>query len=145
MSWGNKLLITFVVFGSGMIFLVYRCMKTEFELVDKDYYKNELAYQQVIDATQRTGKLSSAARFMQSDHGLQLQLPPEMKGRTITGEILFYCAYDSRKDKRIPLALNGTAFQQFDQRMLTPGSYVAKLSWSDGPEQYYYEAPLTIR
>lgn len=145
MSWGNKLLITFVVFGSGMIFLVYRCMKTEFELVDKDYYKNELAYQQVIDATQRTGKLSSPARFTQSESGLQLQLPPEMKGRSITGDILFYCAYDSHKDKRVSLALNGSAFQQFDQPLLAPGTYVAKLSWSDGPEQYYFETPLTIR
>ncbi|PZR29926.1 MAG: hypothetical protein DI535_00020 [Citrobacter freundii] len=145
MSWGNKLLITFVAFGSGIIFLVYRCMKTEFELVDKDYYKNELAYQQVIDATQRTGKLSSAARFTQSESGLQLQLPSEMKGHSIKGEILFYCAYDSHKDRRVSLEPDSSAFQQFDRQLLAPGTYTAKLSWSNGPEQYYFETPLTIR
>lgn len=144
MSWGNKLLITFVVFGAGMIFLVYRCMKTEFELVDKDYYKNELAYQQVIDATERTGKLSGNASFIQTGAGLQLQLPAEMKGYEIKGEVLFYCAYDSHKDKRVPLDLNSAAFQQFAAGLLSPGKYLAKLSWSKDAEHYYYETPLTI-
>jgi|SRR6218665_100352 len=144
MSWGNKLLITFVVFGSGMIFLVYRCMHTEFELVDKDYYKNELAYQQVIDATNRTAKLSANVTLTQTDNGLQLQLPPEMKGHAIKGEVWFYCAYDSRKDKRISLDLNNDAFQQFSPGMLSPGNYLAKLGWSNGSEEYYYETPLTI-
>ena len=41
MNWGNKLLVTFVVFGAGMIFLVYRAVKTNYELVEKDYYKND--------------------------------------------------------------------------------------------------------
>jgi hypothetical protein len=145
MSWGNKLLIAFVVFGSGMIFLVYRCMHTEFELVEKDYYKNELAYQQVIDAAQRTGRLSTGAVFTQTANGLQLQLPAEMKGLMIEGSVWFYCPYDSRKDKRIPLDADSSAFQQFGSGALSPGNYVAKLSWHTGRDQYYYETPLSIR
>lgn len=144
MSWGNKLLITFIVFGSGMVFLVYRCMKTDFELVEKDYYKNELAYQQVIDAAGRSGKLSSTAKFSQTQAGLQLQLPEEMKGRAIEGEVWFYCAYDSRKDKRVPIAVNGSAFQLFEPGVPEAGNYVAKISWRDGSDDYYYETPLTV-
>ena len=51
MNWGNKLLITFLVFGAGISFLVYRSMHTNFELVEKDYYKSELRYQEIIDGT----------------------------------------------------------------------------------------------
>ena len=87
MSWGNRLLITFIIFGSGMIYLVYRCMNTEFELVEKDYYKNELAYQQVIDASKRTGQLSSAARLTQATEELRLEMPEEMKGKKLKGEL----------------------------------------------------------
>lgn len=144
MSWGNKLLITFVIFGSGMIYLVYRCMNTEFQLVEKDYYKSELAYQRVIDATERSVKLSSAAKFTQSEKGLQLQLPEEMKGRPLSGEVWFYCAYNAGKDRKVALAPDEAAFQQFAAGILAAGNYVAKISWSDGSHQYYSETPLAI-
>ena len=51
MNWGHKLMIVFIAFAAMMSYLAYRAFKTEFELVDKDYYKNELKYQEVIDGT----------------------------------------------------------------------------------------------
>ena len=42
MNWGNRLVIVFLVFGAGMGFLVYRSIKTNYELVETDYYKHEL-------------------------------------------------------------------------------------------------------
>ena len=41
MSWGNKLLVAFIVFAAGMFYLVYRSVNTNYELVEKDYYKSE--------------------------------------------------------------------------------------------------------
>jgi len=100
MNWGNKLLVTFVVFGAGMIFLVYRAVKTNYELVEKDYYKNELGYQQVIDGVNRVNALSTSVKIQSVAEGILLQLPEEMKNKNITGSILFYCAYDEQKDKK---------------------------------------------
>jgi hypothetical protein len=144
MSWGNKLLITFLVFGSGMIYLVYRCMHTKFELVEKDYYKNELAYQEVIDAAHRTGRLSTAVKLTITTDQFQLQLPVEMNGRLPEGEIWFYCAYDSRKDKRVPLQVNSDGLQQLPPALLSAGHYLAKIRWNVGQEHYYQEIPVTI-
>lgn len=61
MNWGNKLLVTFIVFGAGMGVLVYKSMNTTYELVEKDYYKKELRYQEVIDGSNRANALSAAA------------------------------------------------------------------------------------
>ncbi len=144
MSWGNRLLITFIVFGSGMIYLVYRCMNTEFELVEKDYYKNELAYQQVIDASKRSGELTTVMKLTKSAEELKLELPAEMKGRKLEGEIWFYCAYDSKMDKKVSLKPDDDGIQLLPASLLSPGRYLAKVSWNDGKESYYQEISLTI-
>ncbi len=145
MSWGNKLLVTFIVFGCGMIYLVYRCMNTEFELVEKDYYKNELAYQQVIDASRRTGQLSSVAKLTQTTEELRLEMPEEMKGRKLKGELWFYCAYDSKKDKKMSLELDGSGVQHIPSSMLNAGRYQVKISWNDNANHYYQEIDMDVK
>ena len=99
MNWGNRLLITFIIFGAGISYLVYRSMHTNFELVEKDYYKSELHYQDVIDGANRANALQSAVILKQDNNAILLQLPEEMENKKVTGDILFYCAYDEKKDK----------------------------------------------
>ena len=97
MNWGNKLLLTFIVFGAGMMYLVYRSVNTNYELVEKDYYKSELRYQQIIDGSNRANQLQSSVKIEQTSAGIILELPQEMKEKNISGDILFYCAYDQKK------------------------------------------------
>jgi len=144
MNWGNKLLVTFAVFGLGMGYLVYRSMNTNFELVEKDYYKSELRYQQVIDASNRTNELSTSVTLVQSENGITLKLPDEMKNKNISGEILFYCAYDKKKDKKFPLQVNEQAQQFFPLMSVTPGNYTVKISWTNDGKTYYSEKSMTI-
>lgn len=144
MNWGNKLLITFIVFGVGMFYLVYRAVNTNYELVDKDYYKQELRYQQVIDGTNLANQLNSAVEIIQTDSGINLVLPAEMKNKEITGNILFYCAYDQKKDKQLSLQTNEDGLQVFDTKMFSPGSYTVKINWSTEGKKYFTEKPLTI-
>jgi len=144
MNWGNKILITFLVFGSGMGFLVYKAVSTNYELVEKDYYKNELHYQQVIDATNRVNELKSPVKINQTADGILLQLPEEMKNNTITGKVWFYCEYDKNKDKKIELNVNANAEQIFTPETVSKGTYMVKISWDKEGQQYYSENKLTV-
>jgi len=144
MNWGNRLLITFIVFGAGIFYLVYRSMNTDFELVEKDYYKTELRYQDVIDGSNRANALSSAAVLAQTNNGLVLQLPDEMKEQVVSGTILFYCAYNSKLDKKFLLNINALGSQLFEKGKITPGSYTVKVNWNTNGKNYYTEKPITI-
>jgi len=144
MNWGNKLLITFAVFGTMISYLVYRAVTTNFELVDKEYYKNELRYQQVIDASNRTAALSSSILLNQTEQGIILELPTEMKNKNITGELFFYCAYDSRKDRRLVINTGTEAVQIFDKSAVEPGRYTVKINWASEKTNYYSEKTITI-
>ncbi len=145
MNWGNRLLITFIIFGAGIFYLVYRSMHTNFELVDKDYYKSELQYQQVIDGSNRAGELQTAVKLEQKENNIFLQMPEEMKNKKITGDILFYCAYDEKKDKKISLAVNDEGAQVLDAGTISPGNYTVKINWNADSHNYYSEKTLTIR
>jgi hypothetical protein len=144
MNWGNKLFITFVVFGGGMTYLVYRSVTTNFELVDKEYYKNELRYQEVIDGVKRANALTGVVTLTSTDKGVGLQLPADMDDQKITGTVHFYCAYDAGKDKKFELNTDAAGAQLFNLNSITPGSYSVKITWNAGGEDYYTEKPITI-
>lgn len=144
MNWGNKLLVTFIVFGVGMFYLVYRAVNTSYELVDKDYYKQELRYQQVIDGTNRANLLNTSVKIEQTATSISLELPKEMKNKEITGNILFYCAYDQKKDKQLSLQPNADGIQLFDLNKFSPGNYTLKINWSSEGENYFTEKSLTV-
>lgn len=144
MNWGNKLLLTFIVFISGMGYLIYRSVNTNFELVDKDYYKNELQYQQIIDATKSANALSSAVQVSQTGDGkIIVQLPEEMKDKVIEGDIQFYCAYNSEKDKKFVLQVNN-GIQLFNTKAVLPGNYTVRINWNSEGKKYFSENALTV-
>lgn len=145
MSWGNKILIAILVFIGGMVYLVYRSVNTNYELVEKDYYAQELKYQRVIDGTKRTQELSSRLKIGQEENGtILLQLPDEMKDVSIKGNIWFYCAYNSDKDKKFELLPDKNGVQLFGIKNIEPGNYTVRIDWSSAGKNYYTEEPLTV-
>lgn len=144
MNWGNKLLLVFIVFAAGMSFLVYRSVSTNYELVEKDYYKQELRYQQKIDGSIALNSLTSQVVLSQTETGIHLQLPGEMKDKKLSGEVWFYCAYDEKKDKKFTLQTDKNAFQSFALHEVQPGNYTVKINWGDGSRTYYSEKSLTV-
>lgn len=144
MNWGNRLLLAFILFAAGMALLVYKALNTDYELVEKDYYKQELRYQQVIDGRNEAGNLSASIELTRNNKGITLQLPPEMKLATPNGEILFYCANNSGNDKRLKLNTDSTGQQFIAYGTLASGSYLAKISWTAGGKNYYAEKDILI-
>ena len=58
-SWGYIITAGYLVFVTGIVFLVYKASSQKFDLVTKDYYEQELKYQDVSDESANTAKLSA--------------------------------------------------------------------------------------
>ena len=145
LNWGNKLILVFVVFGAMISYMVYRCMQTSVDLVAREYYKDELSYQQVIDARQRAEKLSGKVDFRQEGPRLALYMPKEMQHTELKGTIQLYCPSDAGKDRRFALQVDDTGRQNIGMDQIRPGRYTVRVQWQGGGEQYYVEEPLTIQ
>lgn len=143
MSWGNKLVVVFVVFVGLMATLVYKAVNTKFELVTKDYYKEELRYQDKIDGAANASTAGSLT-LMQDASTITLQLPASLQSSISEGEAWFYCKTDAVKDQRLPVKIEDGIYS-FDKSVFAKGTYELKLQLTNKGKQYYYREFITVQ
>lgn len=144
MNWGNKLVVVFILFAILMATLVYKAVNTKFELVSKDYYKDELRYQDRIDGRNNAALIGKVA-VTQDAEALTIGLPYEMKGVKVEGEAWFYCKTDAERDRKIALAVDTSGKQLILKSQLTKGTtYELKLNWQAGDQKYYTEQIVNV-
>jgi hypothetical protein len=143
-NWGTKLILVFGFFIAAMTALVIMSMRQKIQMVAKDYYNDELKYQQVINATELANQLSTPVELIKQDGYIILQLPAEMKGEVIKGTILFYYPADAVKDRELPLQTNTDAQQLVPLSLFLPGNYTVKIAWIHKDKQYYAEQSLSL-
>lgn len=144
-NWGHKLTLGYLAFAGMILYLVFQSVHTKYDLVSKEYYKDELQYQQIIDGANRANQLSQKLSVVQTDKNIEIRLPNEMKQTTVSGSIWFYCADNAQKDTRLPLQVNTDAIQHINSASVMPGNYTAKIRWESNGQQYYAEQFITIK
>ena len=143
-NWGNKLLLVFAVFGGMISYMVYRCMQTPVDLVAKEYYKDELTYQQVIDARQKASALSGEVALRQAAEAITVTLPEEMRNAGVKGSIQFYCPSDAGRDRRFAMQLDAMASQEISTRLVKAGRYTVRIQWESNGVRYFEEKPFVV-
>lgn len=144
MNWGNKLVLVFVAFALFMGYMVYRAVSTKYDLVSKDYYKDELRYQERIDGVKNAVALGDVT-IRQDAADIQIQLPKEHKGYAVKGEVHFYCITDDSKDFKLPLQVDSTGTQVIMKKQIQKAPYQVKLNWQVGKETFYNEQKLIVQ
>ena len=135
MNWGNKLVVVFVVFGAFIGYLVYRAVTTKYDLVSKDYYKDELRYQDKINSQANAAKISDV-KIEQDADAVIIHLPQEQKGLAVSGDVYFYC--------HTALQVDSTNRQIVMKKILQKGAFNVKINWQQGKEPFYFEEKLVI-
>jgi len=145
MNWGRSLILVFVVFAAFMGYLVYRASGTHFDLVSKEYYKDELRYQDKIDGFRNAAALDAVQLRVDSAGILQIRFPEQMKGKPVQGSLWLYCKTDAGKDEHIPLAEDTTGIRAINVSGKPSGKYLAKLHWEVLSVPYEFEQEIIIR
>lgn len=143
MSWGNKLVVVFIGFAALMATLVYNAVTTKFDLVTKDYYKEELRFQEKIDGAANAAAAGNI-QLLQDAATVTLRLPIILQNKTAEGQAWFYCKTNADQDKRIALTIQDGKYI-FDKALLAKETYELKLQLTVEDKQYYYLQPITIQ
>ena len=134
-------MFVYIAFVVGMGFLVFKASSQKFDLVTKDYYEQELKYQQVIDQSSNASKLSMPVIIEKKEGELKISFPDEMKNKKKLVDFYLYYAADAKKDFRKSFELN-------ENELIQPlptgmkGMYELKLSWEAEGVKYYFEKKL---
>ena len=142
MNWGRALLLVFVLFAGFMGYLVYRASGTHFDLVSKEYYRDELNYQDKIDGMRRAAAISQVIVKTEGNRQLVVALPEELKGKQINGELWLYCKTNAALDLKLPLRSDTVLLRSFDLSKHPSGKYLVKLHWE--ADQLKYDAEQEI-
>lgn len=142
-NWGWALTIVFIAFAAHISILVFKCTQQQFDLVSNDYYNEELKYQDKIDGMKNARQLTPV-QYVQTDNNVSLQLPKELNGHALTGQVWLYCAANAANDYKTPLQVNSEGVMLIDKKKLADANYTAKVTWEAGETKYYNEQPLTI-
>ena len=143
MNWGTKILIIYIVFVMGIVFMVFKSFVQNTDLVTTDYYAKELRYQEKIDEAGRTAALSAPLEYNIKDNALTIVFPKDFAGKQIAGEAVLYCPSDEKKDLKKNFSVKDEPLQMEIPSGST-GLYELHISWQDGGVTYYFEKKIVI-
>ncbi|MBX2939437.1 MAG: FixH family protein [Ferruginibacter sp.] len=144
MNWGNRIVVVFALFVSGIVFMVVKASKQNQELVTTNYYEKELVYQKKIDAMKNLSMLNDSIVVSQTTDALLLQLPAAMKNKNVEAFVHLYCPFNESNDQHLKTSTyEGIISIPLSNK--TPGNYIVKTDWSDGTNMYYSENKILLK
>lgn len=137
-TWGHGIVVAlgaFMVFILSMIFIFSRGWQNA-ELVSDDYYRDELVYQQVIDAKNLAEALPQKPKYEQNSSGIKIIFPADVAANSSAVRFDLFRTEDKRLDIKKDVALSSDHAFLIPAKVLAPGNYTLKLHWHKNGKDY---------
>ena len=142
MNWGKWIIVSFILFAIFIGTLVVVCVRQDVSLVSKNYYADELDYQQQIERINNTARLDKKPEIRVVRGAIEVQF--NQFDVLKHGEIKLVRPSDMRFDKLFTLQTSVETSQQFDVSTLPGGMYRFKMKWLMNDKEYYFEDVVTL-
>jgi len=141
MNFGKWIVVSFVAFAAYIAFLVFVCVKQDINLVSKDYYSDELKYQQKLDRINNTNHLAHLPSITIENGKAIISFGGNAAIQK--GELKIERPSNNKLDRRFSLTpehLN----QEFNLGVWTSGLYRASVTWTMEGREFYYEKQIVL-
>lgn len=143
MNFGGKIVILYLSFVALILTLVFNCYSMDVDLVSKDYYAQEINFQQKINATNNEKELKSSITHVINGKTVVLSIDSVLLSNDFNGTVTFFRPSDSKKD--VSFKMNFVNNQQIiDSKELIHGAYKLQLSWTSNQKNYFKEEVIFI-
>ena len=143
LSWGWKIMIVYGGFVILILSMVIASNRQHFDLVSKDYYEEEIAYQKVIDAGKNQSCLSQPLGIHANDKMVVIDFPAEFKDKVLSGTVQFYSPVNSDWDRNYKITSQNNGLT-IDRTALRNTRYTIKISCTVDGENYYQESEILL-
>lgn len=145
MNWGHKLLVVILLFLVALGSMVYYASQQDNEMMDAQYYQQELAYQQVIDAKKNLFAVSDQALITQTAEGLLVQLPAGTYDKLGEASIELLRPDSKAKDVFLSKESIDEGRTHIANEQVHKGYYTARMSWNNNGTPYYKEETVYVQ
>lgn len=140
MNWGTRIVIAFICFVGVIVTLVTISMRQDVSLVAKDYYVQELAYQDQIERIENKNRMDIQPTVELNAGQVELSI----KNLDLEGTVHFFRPSNSKLDKKYILQLDQNGKQAFSALDFEKGLWKVKINWSSEGKEYYSEHSLVL-
>jgi hypothetical protein len=142
MNWGNWIIVAFVLFAGFIATLVTVCMREDVSLVSKDYYQEELAYQDQMLRVNNANQL--AGKPVIERNGDLLEIYFDEFDKIEKGTLKLFRPSDPKMDKAFVLESTEENKQSFSVNEFEKGMYRARMQWVMNGKEYFVETIVNI-
>ncbi len=143
-NWGTGIVLAFIGFISFIMYFVIQMNmenRADHELVTKDYYKKELAYQKEIDAEKNAVVHNAKLQITKSEKGVLIAFPENFEPKKITGKVSLYRPSNRHLDVNFPISLSNTHLLIPDNR-LVDGRWDITIEWSYNGNSFLHKEKI---
>jgi len=142
MSIGHWIVVSFVLFAAFIGTLVAVCLREDISLVTKDYYQEELAYQDQIQRLNNVAELKVKPVIRVVDRVVQVEF--KQFNSMTNAELNIFCPSNAQMDRKFTLKASEDSVQFFPLDPLQKGMHRAKLQWEMNGKEFYLEEVIFI-
>lgn len=144
--WPLGIILTFVIFIGATVGLVVMASSQRVELVNANYYEQEIKFQSHIDSQARAQQLGANASvaYDAASKRIVVTLPVEQTKSGVSGQIELYRPSTAGLDRHIALDMKLANTQSFDVSNLQPGLWKVRVTWTFNNQEYSMEEKIVV-
>jgi len=145
LHWGNALILFFTLYIGFLGFTLYQSTQVDHSLVAKDYYAEDLAYQEKYDKLENYARSSSRLQLEYDGSSRQLSIFAPVGLSACEGILTFYRPSEAGGDIQREIRLSGGEHLNISASGLVGGRWIAQLDYYSAGKGYYTEKDIFVR
>ncbi len=141
MNFGKWIVVAFVSFAAYIGGLVVICIKQDVALVSKNYYRDELQYQQKLDHINNAKHLDQLPSIVVKNGHIKISFPENQFIQK--GKLKIERPSNETLDRHYSL-VPSHAIQEFSLGKWMPGLYRASLTWTMDGKEFHFEKQMVL-
>lgn len=141
MNFGKWIVVAFIFFAAFIGTLVTVCVRQDVNLVSKEYYQDELQYQQKLDKMNNANHLAHQPAIEVTNGSIKVSFTNDDAAQK--GTLKIQRPSNIKLDREFSLQPH-QATQEFNLGNWEPGLYRASLSWTANNKEYFIEKQIVL-
>ena len=144
MNWGHKITIVIVIFIISMLSMVFVAFKQTNEMIDKDYYNEEIKYQTLIDASRNLNAIGSVNLLTKTDENLVISIPSSLVQKFEEGKLELIKSSAEKDDRSFKITPDASGVYKVSLSKVPTGFYKARIWFTSDKKPYYREQEISL-
>lgn len=144
MNWGYRIVVAFGLGVAFILFLVWKTMQVDIEMVESNYYEKEMAFNGKLQATANANALATKVSVVKQDQQIFLKIDSTTAAAITSAEVHFYNPASEKSDRKLNIAASKNGLYIFPVAQFNKGKYIAKISFTSAGKNYYAEEVIFI-